>query len=225
VRSTFGFGDALLGMPLLALVIPLTTATPLMAFTGPTLSLFLLAREWRHIDWKGVRILIFSTIAGIPLGLLILKRVDARLVTLILAAVIILFALYGFFRPHLSRLQSGRSAVIFGFFGGVLGAAYNTQAPPIVIYGALRGWPPEMFRATLQGYFLPTGLAILVGQGAAGLWTAEVLKIFLWSIPVLAGAAGIGRFFSRRIPPGKFNRWVYGLLFVSGAVLAIKVIF
>jgi uncharacterized membrane protein YfcA len=115
--------------------------------------------------------------------------------------------------------------VIFGFFGGVLGAAYNTQAPPIVIYGALRGWPPEMFRATLQGYFLPTGLAILVGQGAAGLWTAEVLKIFLWSIPVLAGAAGIGRFFSRRIPPGKFNRWVYGLLFVSGAVLAIKVIF
>ena len=225
MRSTFGFGDALLGMPLLALVIPLTTATPLMAFTGPTLSLFLLVRDWRHVDWRGVRVLIFSTIAGIPFGLLILKRVDARLVTLILAAVIILFALYGFFRPHLSRLQSGRSAPVFGFFGGVLGAAYNTQAPPIIIYGALRGWPPEMFRATLQGYFLPTGLAILIGQGAAGLWTVEVLKIFLWSIPVLAASAAIGRFFSRRIPPGKFNRWVYGLLLVSGAVLAVKVIF
>jgi uncharacterized protein len=212
-------------MPLLALVIPLTTATPLMAFTGPTLSLFLLARDWRHIDWRGVRILIFSTMAGIPFGLLILKRVDARLVTLILAAIIILFALYGFFRPHLARLQTGKSAAVFGFFGGVLGAAYNTQAPPIVIYGALRGWPPEMFRATLQGYFLPTGLAILIGQGAAGLWTSEVLKIFLWSIPLLAAAAGIGRLLSRRIPPGKFNRWIYGLLLVSGAVLAAKVIF
>jgi len=212
-------------MPLLALIIPLTTATPLMAFVGPTLSLLLLIGEWRHIDWAGTRVLILSTIAGIPFGLIILKRVDARLVNLLLAAVIILFALYGLFRPTLARLKSGQSAAFFGFFGGVLGAAYNTQGPPIVLYGALRGWPPEMFRATLQGYFLPTGLAILIGQGTAGLWTAEVLKIFLWSIPVLAAAAVIGRLLSRRIPPGKFNRWIYGLLLLSGAVLAAKVIF
>jgi hypothetical protein len=211
-------------MPLLALVVPLTTATPLMAFVGPALSLLLLFREWRHIDWAGTRVLILSTIAGIPFGLFFLKRVDARLVNLLLAAVIILFALYGLFRPGLARLKSGRSAAAFGFFGGILGAAYNTQGPPIIFYGALRGWPPEMFRATLQGYFLPTGLAILIGQGAAGLWTAAVLKIFLWSIPLLGAAAAIGRALSRRIPPGRFNRWVYALLLLSGAVLAMKVI-
>jgi uncharacterized membrane protein YfcA len=51
------------------------------------------------------------------------------------------------------------------------------------------------------------------------------LKTFLWSIPVLAAAAVIGHLLARRIPPGKFNRWVYGLLLVSGAVLAVKVIF
>jgi uncharacterized membrane protein YfcA len=212
-------------MPLLALVIPLTTATPLMAFVGPTLSLLLLFREWRHIDWAGTRVLIFSTIAGIPLGLFFLKRVDARLVNLILAAVIILFAIYSLLRPGPARLKSGRSAAAFGFLGGVLGAAYNTQGPPIILYGALRGWPPEMFRATLQGYFLPTGLAILIGQGAAGLWTGAVLKIFLWSIPVLAAAALIGRSLARRIPAGKFNRWVYALLLLSGTVLAAKVLF
>jgi uncharacterized protein len=212
-------------MPLLALIVPLATATPLMGFIGPALSLLLLFGEWRHIDWAGMRVLILSTIAGIPFGLFFLKRVDARLVNMVLAAVIILFALYGLLRPGLARLRSARSAAAFGFFGGVLGAAYNTQGPPIILYGALRGWPPEMFRATLQGYFLPTGLAILIGQGAAGLWTAEVLKIFLWSIPVLAGAVLIGRSLARRIPPGKFNRWVYGLLLLSGAVLAAKVLF
>jgi uncharacterized protein len=212
-------------MPLLALVVPLATATPLMGFIGPALALLLLFREWRHVDWAGTRVLILSTIAGIPPGLFFLKRVDARIVNLVLAVVIILFALYGLFRPGLARLKSGRSAAAFGFFGGVLGAAYNTQGPPIILYGALRGWPPEMFRATLQGYFLPTGLAILIGQGAAGLWTAAVLKIFLWSIPVLAGAVLIGRSLARRIPAGKFNRWVYALLLLSGAVLAAKVIF
>jgi hypothetical protein len=29
------------------------------------------------------------------------------------------------------------------------------NGPPLVIYGALRRWTPERFRATLQGYFLP----------------------------------------------------------------------
>ncbi len=211
-------------MPLLALVVPLTTATPLMAFVGPALSLLLLFGEWRHIDWADTRVLILSTIAGIPFGLFLLKRVDARFVNLLLAAVIILFALYSLFRPGLVRLKSGRSAAAFGFLGGILGAAYNTQGPPIILYGALRGWPPEMFRATLQGYFLPTGLAILIGQGAAGLWTEAVLKIFLWSIPLLAAAAAIGRALSRRILAEKFNRWIYALFLLSGAVLAAKVI-
>ncbi len=212
-------------MPLLALVIPLTTATPLMAFVGPTLSVLLLFREWRHIDWAGTLALILSTIAGIPLGLFFLKRVDARIVNLVLAAVIVLFSLYGLFRPALARLKSARSAPAFGFVGGVLGAAYNTQAPPIVLYGALRGWPPEAFRASLQGYFLPTGLAILIGQGAAGLWTAAVLRAYLWSLPTLVLAAGLGRALCRRIPAQRFNRWVYGLLLLSGAILAVKVLF
>jgi uncharacterized protein len=212
-------------MPLLALIIPLTAATPLMAFVGPALSLLLLFREWRHIDWAGTRALILSTIVGIPVGLLFLKRVDGRLVNLVLAAVIILFALYGLLRPGLARLGSGRTAPIFGFVAGILGAAYNTQGPPVILYGALRGWSPLAFRASLQGYFLPTGLAILIGQGLAGLWTAPVIKTFLWSLPVLAAAVALGRFLSRLIPPGKFNRWVYGLLLLSGGVLAAKVLF
>ncbi len=33
VRATFGFGDALIGMPLPALVISIREATPLMAFS------------------------------------------------------------------------------------------------------------------------------------------------------------------------------------------------
>ena len=41
----------------------------------------------------------------------------------------------------------------FGFFAGILGGAYNTNGPPVVIYGSLRKWSPATFRATLQGYF------------------------------------------------------------------------
>ena len=52
VRSTFGFGDALVATPLLALIIPIKTATPVVAIIAPTIAISLLIKEWRHIDLK-----------------------------------------------------------------------------------------------------------------------------------------------------------------------------
>lgn len=225
VRATFGFGDALVGMPLLVLWIPLRTATPLMAFLAPVLSLALLTREWRHLNLRGAMRLILSTLVGIPFGLFLLKRVDEALINLILAAVIILFAAYSLLRPGLLRLRTERAAPVFGFVAGILGAAYNTNGPPVVIYGALRGWPPGMFRATLQGYFLPTGLAILIGQGIAGLWTKPVVITFLASLPAAFLGVVLGGALSRRIPAAKFRSAVYVLMLALGLVLMIKTIF
>jgi uncharacterized membrane protein YfcA len=224
VRSTFGFGDALVGMPLLALVIPLRTATPLMAFVGPTIAALMLARTWRRVDFRSTFVLIASTLAGIPFGLYALKNVREVLVDAVLAAVIILFALYSLLRPEFHRLKSARSAPLFGFAAGVLGAATNTNGPPVVFYGALRGWPPESFRATIQGYFLLTGPAILIGQGAAGLLTRTVWRTYIYALPliVIAVLAGLG--LGRRIPAARFYRWIYGLLLAAGVGLLLKTI-
>jgi uncharacterized membrane protein YfcA len=224
VRSTFGFGDALVGMPLLALVIPLRTATPLMAFVGPTIAALMLARTWRRVDFRSTFVLIASTLAGIPFGLYALKNVREVLVDAVLAAVIILFALYSLLRPEFHRLKSARSAPLFGFAAGVLGAATNTNGPPVAFYGALRGWPPESFRATIQGYFLLTGPAILIGQGAAGLLTRTVWRTYIYALPliVIAVLAGLG--LGRRIPAARFYRWIYGLLLAAGVGLLLKTI-
>jgi uncharacterized membrane protein YfcA len=222
VRSTFGFGDALVGMPLLALVIPLRTATPLMALVGPTLAFLILARAWRRVDIRSTAVLIAATLAGIPFGIYVLKNVREGLINLVLAGVIILFALYSLLRPELHRLKSGRSAPLFGLAAGVLGAATNTNGPPVVFYGALRGWEPDAFRATIQGYFLFTGPALLVGQGAAGLLTAQVWRAYLCALPLIAGAVWAGFKLGRRIPAARFYRWIYGLLMAAGLVLLLK---
>lgn len=224
VRGAFGFGDALVGMPLLALVIPVRTATPLMALVGPTIAVLMLARTWRRIDLRSTLVLTVTTLAGIPLGLYALKHVPESLVDIVLAVVIVLFALYGLLRPEFHRLRSARSAPFFGFAAGVLGAATNTNGPPIVFYGALRGWPPEDFRATIQGYFLLTGPAILIGQGAAGFLTAQVWRAYLYALPIIAVAVYLGLRLGRRIPASRFYRWIYGLLLAAGVALLLKTI-
>ncbi len=222
IRSTFGFGDAMIGMPLLALFLPLRAATPLMGLVGPTLAALLLLREWRHLQVRSALRLILATLIGIPFGLLFLKKVDGRAVNLILAAVIILFALYNLFRPGLLRLRSERSGWAFGFAAGVLGAAYNTNGPPVVLYGVLRGWDPGAFRATLQGYFLPTGTAILIGQGIAGLWSAPVFKAYVFSLPLIILAVLAGAALGRKIHPSRFNKAVNILMLAAGTVLLAK---
>ncbi len=222
VRSVFGFGDALVGMPLLALAVPMTLATPLMSLVGPAIGLLLIVREGRRISLRGTGGLIIGTLAGIPAGLLVLKRADNRTVCLILAGLIIPFALYSLFRPGIARLRTDRSAPVFGIAAGILGAAVNTNGPPVAFYGALRGWEPETFRTSLQAYFLPTGAAIIAAQGAAGLWTAAVWRIFLFSVPLIFLASWAGGRLAKRIPAASFVRWIYGILVAAGLVLLVR---
>jgi hypothetical protein len=111
---------------------------------------------------------------------------------------------------------------VTGFIAGILGGAYNTNGPPVVIYGMLRRWDPEKFRATLQGYFLPTGLAILISHGLAGMWTKQVIHLYLYSLPAIIAAVLIGGKVNQLIPKGKFDKIIYGFLVAIGILLIIR---
>ncbi|MCK4932915.1 MAG: hypothetical protein KAT01_12145, partial [Candidatus Aminicenantes bacterium] len=52
VRSSLGFGDALVAMPLLTLVVGLKTATPTVALVATTISITILVKNWKIADLK-----------------------------------------------------------------------------------------------------------------------------------------------------------------------------
>lgn len=218
-RSTLGFGDALIAMPLLTLIAGLQTATPLVAFVASTIALTILLRCWRQVDLRAAWRLILSNLLGLPLGLLLLKNAPESIIKAILGALLIGFGLYQLIRPRLPEIQKEWAAYPFGFTAGILGGAYNTNGPPVIIYGILRRWSPEHFRATLQGYFFPTGLAILVSHGLTGLWTADVFRLYLYALPVIFLAIFIGGKLNRRINGERFDRILYGFLVVIGLFL------
>ncbi len=220
-RSALGFGDALIAMPLLALVLDMQTATPLVAFGASTIAITILLRQWRSVDIKAAWRLILSSLVGIPFGLLLLKAAPESTVKSILGVVLIGFGLYNLVKPNLPPLRSEKLAYLFGWVAGVLGGAYNTNGPPVVIYGTLQKWDPENFRATLQCYFLPTGLMILIGHGVAGLWTPTVLQLYVYSLPVIMLAIFVGGKLNKVMSGGQFNRVIYALLVVMGALLFV----
>ena len=222
VRSTLGFGNALVAMPLLALVLNLQIVTPLVALLAFIISLMILLQDWRQAHFRTSGWLVFFSVLGIPVGLLLLKGTYDHVVKVILALSVIGFSLYNLFDPDRLSLKTDRSACFFGFVAGILGGAYNTHGPPIVIYGTMRKWPPESFRATMQSYFLVTGVLIIAAHGTAGLITGEVMRYFLMSLPAAALAVFCGNRLNRKIPRGKFDRYVHLGLIGIGIMLLVR---
>jgi uncharacterized membrane protein YfcA len=120
------------------------------------------------------------------------------------------------------QLADDRLAGVFGLVAGILGGAYGMNGPPLVVYGTLRRWPPEVFRATLQGYFFPASLAGLFGYWLGGLMVPSVTRYYLWSLPAVVAALAVGRAINRRMTPAAFIRFIHIGLVVIGGVLLLQ---
>jgi uncharacterized protein len=222
IRSAFGFGEALVAVPLLALLIPVEVAAPVAVLVSITVAFIVVVQDWRKIYVRSAVGLVLSTMLGIPLGLMLLKAVAEPVVKGILAAVIIAFSAQALLSGVHRELKSDKFAWLFGFSAGVLGGAYGMNGPPLVIYGSLRRWSPQHFRATLQGYFLPASLAGLWGYRLAGLWTPAVNRFYLLSLPLVILATFLGRAINRRLDSHRFVRYVHSGLILVGIVLLLQ---
>ena len=224
IRSTFGFGEALVSVPLLALVIPVQVAAPIAVLASITIALIVVVQDRQHIHLRSAGWLAFSTLFGIPLGLALLRTVPETAVKMILALVIASFSTYSLIRPRTGELRDDKLAWLFGFVAGILGGAYGMNGPPLAIYGALRGWTPGKFRATLQAYFLPASIAGMIGYAVTGLWTPVVNRFYLWSLPGVVAATFLGRILNRRLAAGRFLVYVHAGLIGIAAILLLQVL-
>ena len=141
-----------------------------------------------------------------------------------LAAVIIGFSTYVLLSGRRGGLPDDKYAMLFGFGAGVLGGAYGMNGPPLVVYGSLRSWSPQHFRATLQGYFLPASIAGMGAYWAAGLWTPAVNRYYLASLPLVVAATFLGRAINRRIEAGRFVLYIHAGLIATGLLLLAQAV-
>ena len=221
IRSTLGFGEALVAVPLLALRLPIQVAAPLAVGVSVLVAGVIVAQDWRSVEVRSAARLVVCAIPGIPLGLLLLARGNEHFVRLLLGLVIAGFSLYSLTAAKALHLEKDHPILLAcaGFVSGILGGAYGMNGPPLAVYGALRRWPPARFRATLQGYFLPASLAGIVGYAALGLWGRTVSRYFLLSLPGVLLAIFLGRLINHRLRGDGFFRAVYAGLIVTGLAL------
>jgi len=223
VRAIFGFGEALIAVPLLALFLPIQIAVPLAVLVSVAIAAVVVVQDWRKIHLRSAAWLLPPTFVGIPLGIWLLRGPHQNLLKAALAILILAFAAYSLLGKRKLYLahESRPWLLACGFLAGVLGGAYGINGPPLVVYGAMRRWSPQHFRATLQAYFLPASAVGIIGYALSGLWTRPLTHYFLISLAAAIPATLLGGLVNRRLRGEAFLRFVYiGLLCIGLGLLA-----
>lgn len=226
IRSALGFGEALVAVPLLAFLIPLRVAAPLAVLVSITIAAIVVVQDWNKIHLRSTFWLLLPTLAGIPLGIMVLRSSHQEGAKETLAAIILAYATYSLLgkRPPELERDSRGWLLACGFLAGVLGGAYGMNGPPLAIYGSMRRWTAQHFRATLQAYFLPASVVGMAGYGLSGLWVPAVTHYYLLALPVVFPAIYLGRLINHRLHGEVFRKYVYAGLVGVGALLLYQAI-
>ena len=229
-RSTFGFGDSVISMPLLALLpLPLSVAISLIGLTGLSVGLLALFSSRKKVDRRILALLVASTLVGIPFGLYLVTHVPQENVTRILGVFLFVYGLYSLFKQRLSLelpekwKNSSFLPLPFGLLSGILGSAYNMNGIPIVVYGTFRDWEMETFQSTLQSHFIISSLFVVFGQALGGLWSKDLVILFFASLPAIFLAHKLGQGIRRRLPIQQFETLLFLFIMVLGVLLLSSV--
>ena len=215
-QSLSGFGLALVSMALLPAVIGIRSATPLVALVAIAIEVILIIRYRESLDVRAIWKVVLASVVGIPLGVLFLSHVDEHFALTILGLVIAGYALYALLGLKLPRLENSFWAYVVGLLGGMLGGAYNTSGPPVIVYADCRRWPPDEFKSNLQGYFVISSSVVLISHALSGNLTPPVWSVFWRSLPFIGVGLLAGLSLDRWLNPVMFRRVVLILLVIMG---------
>jgi uncharacterized membrane protein YfcA len=224
VQGLSGFAFGLVATSIWAWWLPPLMVAPLSVFGALVGQLIAAATVRRGMHWHRLWPLLAGGLTGIPLGLLLLPRLDTPSFQLGIGLLLALWCPVMLFSGRIPRLQRGGRVAdgAAGLLGGLTGAVAGFAGPIPTLWATLRGWERDTLRSVVQNFNLAMLVVTLSAYAVSGLVTREMWPLLPWVagavlLPVLLGArlyAGIGT--------KTFQRVVLALLALSGAALLLR---
>ncbi len=222
LQGLAGFGGALVSMPLILFYADPTWAAPVVVLCytiNRVPALFVLRKD---LMWGHSLVLIAAAIPGAFLGGLLLKSMAPGIIMKILGTVLILFSAYRIIAPEFKLVFSRIWALPTGLLSGILGAAFGTDGPPVVVYAALKPWSKEQVVGMLQSFFLFTNFVVVGSYWYHGLLTASVLKVSGVGAPFAVAGILLALKINRRMSQRRFEVILSVLIGLMGVLLWMR---
>ena len=157
VKGTLGFGMPMVALPIIAFIIPPTTAMILLC--APIfLTNFLQIKFRQGVSSYRFLPMFLSLIIGLIIGARLILEIDVNSITQIIAVSIIFAALVNCFGIKIKNINKNHENTITSFIGfgsGILGGLSTFYGPPMLAYLVAVDLPKEKFVRTVSTmYFI-----------------------------------------------------------------------
>lgn len=227
VRSAAGFGAVLIAVPMLAFVLPVTTAVSVATALTLITSARQVGRDWRRIDWRQFFIVSFYTMIGIALGFYFIHALDEKDLRRGLGAFLVIYAIYALWTsqtaPVLHVRWHGALAAGAGIIGGFFGALFGGGVGPIyIVYFNVLRMERDAFRATMSTIMLVGSSARITGYASFGFYSRSTITLMGIGLPLVFVGSWLGDRVALRLNPKTFSWLVGGLVLLSGTALLLR---
>jgi len=222
MRGAFGGGFAIIGIPLLSLVLDPVTAGGLLAPLFIAMDFYAL-RYFKPSTWSkpDLVLLLPGLVIGIGAGFLLFRSLDHRTVTLAMGVITLIFVglwLVGGAEVT-TRPRSTPKAITAGLASGVTTMVAHSGGPPLAMYLLPLGLGKEIYAGTTSLFFTvgnATKLVpwLLLVKPSAHVWT--LMALCLLAIPM---GVGLGWRLHGALDQRQIYRACYALLVVTALKL------
>ncbi len=215
-QSFAGFGMTLIAMPILGMFYDLKFISPLIALVGIVAKVMLLLKYGYVFNFRIMWRVTIASLIFVPLGVIAINFMEKDLALDVLGLVVLIYAVYSLLNSKVRLKIHENWAFFFGAIAGFLGGAFNASGPPVVVFASTHSWEPEEFKSNLQGYALVNGIFITVNHYLGGNINTEVLRIFMFTIPMILLGVWLGVSLDRYMNPRIFRKIILWLLVILG---------
>jgi uncharacterized protein len=208
VQGIVGFGIAIVGVPIAALIMPDLVPGPLL-LVAPVHTILSLARERQHVDWRGVGWASLGRLPGGIIGVVIVDSLPQRQFFVVVGSGVLLFTVLSMItwapRPTPGALATA------GLVSGAFGTAMAIGAPPVALL--YQHDQAARIRATLAAFLLLGAVMSALTLALAGHLGGHDLRLAATVVPfILLGFALSGP--ARKVADGRIR---YAVLGIAGA--------
>jgi uncharacterized protein len=220
VQGLSGFGFGLTAMALWAWTLEPKVAASLSLFgalIGQLLAAFTVRRGW---DWRALLPFVAGGLAGLPLGLYLLPRLDVPLFKATLGLMLVIVCPLMFFAARLPRVRGGAAGdALAGAAGGVMGGLGGFTGVVPTLWCTVRGFERDRQRAIIQNFNLSMQVVAFASYVATGILEARMLPLLAVVAPAVLLPVLLGTRVYLGISDLTFRKVVLGLLTASGIAL------
>jgi hypothetical protein len=218
--SVFGFGGALLAIPLVSLFLGAKDAISLVLFFQICLGL-LIVTSYRDINWRVGLLLTLGMLPGSIAGALLLSYVNEQFLLVFLAIATFAFVVQSIYFSgwKISESHTKILGAPFGFIGGLFHGFIGMGGPVLTMYASVALPEKAAVRATLIFVFFVSSVVRVFVSSLQGLFTPALFKLALMSLPFFLLAIVAGSFVHTRISERQYRVGLNVILVTSSLLM------